>query len=178
MKISEKEIKILFILFINVVLLIPFLKYLTIYYRQSYVIIQKNLAIVDTLSFKNVSNEIKTVVKNQSRRIEMTGTNGKQFRIWNTSIDAIQDKVDFFIKARNPYSKIIVYSDKKSAKMYKTGSSLFTTIRQIEIGNVKYIDLDKVNSAEKSIRLRYVFICPILALLLTLFFRHKLLKQT
>jgi hypothetical protein len=176
MKLSDRKIKIVFIVIVNIVLVVPFIIYSTKYLTKSYVINDKNIFLVDTISFKHVSKEI-TITKG-SRRIEMTATNSHEFRIWNTTIDAIKDKQLFFAKVNNPNQSVIVYSDQKSAENYKNRKSSFTTIEQIEIEKIKFVDLDKVNLSEKDIALRYIFTCPILALFLTLFFRNKLLRQT
>lgn len=175
MILSNKKVKILFILIINISLLIPFIIYSKKYFTKSYIIRQKHLVLVDSVSFKYVSGEI-TITKG-SRRIEMTSVNNQQFRIWNTFIDAIKDKQLFLEKVKNPRLSAIVYSDLNSAENYKKGKGFFTTIKQIEIEKVKLIDLDKVNLFEKNITLRYIFLCPIFALLLTLFMRHKLLRR-
>ena len=176
MTLSERNIKVLFIVIINVVLTIPFIYYLTKYYTKSYSISENNIEFVDSLTFKYVSDEIPA--RKGSRRIELTAINNHEFRIWSATIDAITDKEMFFDKVRNPKFKKIIYSDYNSAKNYKVGKSSFTTIEQIEIENVKYIDLNKVSSNEKNRALRYIFICPILALLLTLIFRYKLFRKT
>ena len=72
----------------------------------------------------------------------------------------------------------ILKVDKEKIKRVQEASLDKSSNSGYKIENVKYIDLNKVSNNEKNIALRYIFICPILALLLTLIFCYKFFCKT
>jgi len=166
---TERQIKIWFIIIIDILLLIPFSISLHSYITKSYFTDERVLIFLDSVRVRTAS----MINGRHSKYIELKTWEGRQFRIFG--FDGLKNESEFFEYVT--ISTAVVYSTRKSAKNYRERKGLYTEIKQIALGGVKYLDLDRINKANKSSVVRNLFIPPIIAVLITLYLLSQLLDK-
>jgi hypothetical protein len=141
-------------------------------FTKSYIIKEKDLIKLGTFSVGSRAYFHEGGPRSGSSFIEINAVGNQSFHLGHEQLRSVTDQQQLKDTLLYANTNFVVYTDKEGQERYLTSNRPVISIYQLEIGNKKYVDLDKANKMTRtSLIARAILYGSIYATVLFVFLR-------